>query len=84
MYELGDYSKEEHQQIGKLLQECKFQLAILVGEDMKYAHEVIPNSRYFTTKAEVVKFLDENPVSDATILLKASRGIGLETLVSQF
>ena len=37
MYELGKYSKEEHQQIGRLLEECRFQITILVGEDMKYA-----------------------------------------------
>ena len=84
MYELGDFSREEHQQIGRLLEKYRFQLTILVGEDMKYAHKEIPASLHFETKTGVDRYLEENPVSDSTILLKASRGIGLETLRTHF
>lgn len=80
MYELGNYSKEEHQNVGLLLDTYQFDDAFLVGEDMKYAKERFQNAHYFEDKKELVHYLESNPIIDSTILLKASRGIKLETL----
>jgi len=81
MFELGDYSVEEHSQIGKLLDRYRFDMTILVGEDMKYAHEQFRESIYFKEKFQVEKYLESYPITSSTILLKASRGIKLETLL---
>ncbi len=84
MFELGDYSEEEHKKIGEFVNTCHFDRCFFVGEEMQFAHPQVSGSLYFQLKADLAKYLDENPVRNATILMKASRGIGLETLLERF
>jgi UDP-N-acetylmuramoyl-tripeptide--D-alanyl-D-alanine ligase len=48
---------------------------------MKSAKTVIPAAHYFERKELLIEELKKNPIHDSTILVKASRGIGLETIV---
>jgi UDP-N-acetylmuramoyl-tripeptide--D-alanyl-D-alanine ligase len=48
---------------------------------MKFAKEEFPSALLFETKDELVAGLKNNPIKDSVILVKASRGIGLETVV---
>jgi UDP-N-acetylmuramoyl-tripeptide--D-alanyl-D-alanine ligase len=81
MFELEDEAQKEHQQIGKLIREKNFDQVYLCGTLFKAALHEIPTAKYFTKKEELIEELKQFPVSQATILVKASRGIGLETVV---
>ena len=74
MLELGDYSVSEHKIIVDLIKELKLE-AILIGEEFsKISQGALKN------REEFEKFLKSNPIQNKTILLKGSRGIGLEKL----
>lgn len=81
MFELEDDAEAEHKAIGKLLADKKFNAVYLCGKLMKAAATEIPLAQYFEKIEDLLKALQQNPLSNATILIKASRGIGLETVV---
>jgi UDP-N-acetylmuramoyl-tripeptide--D-alanyl-D-alanine ligase len=81
MFELEEEAEHEHQRIGELLKEKKFDRAYLCGQLMKSAKASFPEVRYFEHKDLLMADLKANPITDSTILVKASRGIGLETIV---
>jgi UDP-N-acetylmuramoyl-tripeptide--D-alanyl-D-alanine ligase len=82
MRELGKESKREHVLIVQLVEELQLK-CITVGEEFL----ILKNSTIsyqFKTTQEAKDFLIENPLSNALILLKGSRGIGLEKLEEVF
>ena len=81
MFELEEEAEKEHQRIGELLHAKKFDRAYLCGQLMKSAKANFAEARYFESKDLLIAELKANPISDSTILVKASRGIGLETIV---
>ncbi len=81
MFELERESELEHRALGKLLNEKKFNQVLLCGGLMHWAKEECPQALHFQTKHSLVHFLKDNPVRNATVLIKASRGIGLESIL---
>ncbi|HEY3429918.1 MAG TPA: UDP-N-acetylmuramoyl-tripeptide--D-alanyl-D-alanine ligase [Cyclobacteriaceae bacterium] len=81
MFELEDEAETEHMAIGKLLSQQNFNAVYLCGGLMKSAAKEIPSAHYFEKKEDLLKMLQQNPLSNSTILVKASRGIGLEAVV---
>ena len=81
MFELEGEADKEHQAIGKLIKEKDFKDVYLCGSLFKAALREIPRAKYFPKKEELILELKQYPVREATILIKASRGIGLETIV---
>lgn len=82
MRELGKESKREHELIVQLVEELQLK-CITVGEEfLNLKNSTI--SYQFKTTQEAKDFLAENPLSNALILLKGSRGIGLEKLEELF
>lgn len=81
MLELGDQSQYEHQQIGELLNQNKIDECLLVGPLMKDAHERLSQSKHFANKDELSDYLKKNKIEAQTVLLKASRGMSLESIV---
>lgn len=81
MFELEDEAAREHQTIGRLIKEKGFTDVYLCGALFKPALHEIPFAKYFIEKADLVKELQQYPIQHATVLVKASRGIGLETIV---
>lgn len=75
MLELGDYSKKEHQNIISLCNTLGLSCYFIGSEFKNSKNESFKNRHVFE------EFLKNNPISDKTILLKGSRGIGLENLV---
>ncbi len=81
MFELGTESAEEHQKIMNLIRFLKVP-AICIGERFQQANPgTDPLVQSFLNKEEARNYLAINPMSNKLILLKGSRGIGLETLV---
>lgn len=81
MFELGNDTVPEHSQIGEKLKELNIQNAIFCGESMRYAYDAFGHGNYMKTKDLLIEHLKENKFSDATILIKASRGMALEDVV---
>ena len=81
MFELEEEAEAEHRSIGKLLGKLVFEKVLLCGRLMKFAKEEYPSALLFETKDELISGLKNSPIRDSVILVKASRGIGLETVV---
>jgi UDP-N-acetylmuramoyl-tripeptide--D-alanyl-D-alanine ligase len=81
MYELGNESEAEHAALGKLIAECSFDIVILAGQDMKFALGALPKAYYIPDKFSLHNWLMDHPMTDTHILVKGSRGMGLESVV---
>jgi UDP-N-acetylmuramoyl-tripeptide--D-alanyl-D-alanine ligase len=78
MRELGAESLAEHTAILNMATEMEFDQIITVGEQFQ---AVAKSPLSFCTTAELTDYLKDNPVTSKNILLKASRGIGLEKVL---
>ncbi len=81
MFELEGEADKEHQAIGALIKEKGFDKVYLCGSMFKAALREIPHAKYFEKKDQLALELKQYPITNATVLVKASRGIGLETVV---
>ena len=83
MFELGEYSGEEHQKLVDLLIENKFNNVILVGEEFYKLPEkdpIVSGFVKFKTTLECKEYLLKKQVSGNTILIKGSRSMKMEIL----
>jgi len=83
MFELGDITVEEHKSIGRMTNKAGFQEVIFCGESMQYAKEENDNSRYFKTRSELEKYIQNHIFEDSLILIKGSRGMALEIIAQK-
>jgi len=81
MNELGTYSKQEHQNLGKLLAKYNFEKIILYGDEMQAALEFVPKAYFFTDKFSLHNWLKDNNFSDYFVLIKGSRGTKMESIL---
>lgn len=81
MYELEEESETEHKKIADWISINKIDEALLCGELIKSAVQHGLPIRHFNTKVDLIGFLKSRPVTEATILVKASRGMALESVV---
>ena len=80
MLELGEAAGEAHREVVDLLETAGFREVILVGSS--FANTEVPGSYHvFSSAAECAGWLEEHSLRDRMILLKGSRGIGLEELL---
>ena len=78
MKELGDVSIQEHKRVFDLLQSKDFEKIVLIGKEYK---EVVNDKvEYFEDSLEFKQFLLNNPIKQATILIKGSRSTKMEVL----
>ncbi len=78
MFELGEYSRNEHQKLIELLKENKFEQVMLVGNEFFNLND--PAFKFFKTTEECRRYLQEQQVSGSTVLIKGSRGMKMEQL----
>ncbi len=83
MFELGAISDEEHANIGRLTLKSGLDEIYFCGERMYLAHTANPKSLYFKNKSALEDFLRGKKFHESTILIKASRGMQLESIVNQ-
>lgn len=81
MFELEEEAEAEHRAIGRLLKQKNFDRVYLCGKLMHSAQQEFPNAILFEKKDDLISELKKNPIQNSTVLVKASRGIGLETVV---
>jgi len=80
MFELGAESRSEHEAILTLLKDFSFSEVLLIGPRFG---EVAQDSgfRCFDTTDNAYEWLVSNPITNASILVKGSRGMKLEKLI---
>ncbi|MGB3618181.1 MAG: UDP-N-acetylmuramoyl-tripeptide--D-alanyl-D-alanine ligase, partial [Catalinimonas sp.] len=81
MLEMGAESETEHRALGELLRDLRFDLVLLCGEETHHTHAAAPGSHHFTDRAALLAWLEAHPPQGAHVLLKGSRGLGLERVV---
>ena len=81
MFELGADSPDEHRKLGDLLASLGFDEVILCGKEMQVAAEQHPEFEYFESKEALINWLQQHPFRETHLLIKGSRGMGLESLL---
>lgn len=81
MLELGEYSEQEHRRIIDDLLSMHFQTVAVVGQAYGKVVQASDNIPHFPDVERLKQWFEEQNMEHSTILLKGSRGIGLERLV---
>jgi UDP-N-acetylmuramoyl-tripeptide--D-alanyl-D-alanine ligase len=84
MLELGDTSIKEHQNIIQFISEKNYMHVFLVGKWFNKAlsyEDASANIKGFGDTKELISFLSDTPIKYSTILIKASRSLGLEKII---
>ena len=90
MKELGKYSLKYHRELGKYLLKNKFDMAYLIGKEIKETYKVLKdkkeNVKYFLSadlaKSEINRILKDK--SGFYVLFKASRSMHFENLLDKY
>jgi len=82
MFELGHESETEHANIVSVVKSLGFQKAIFLGKE--YFKVKTPDFTFYQTKDEFTSQTNPSELYNHTILIKGSRGMGLETLMGWF
>ncbi|GGG81321.1 UDP-N-acetylmuramoyl-tripeptide--D-alanyl-D-alanine ligase [Parapedobacter pyrenivorans] len=80
MFELGAESHTEHHQVVQHALSLEVYRLIFVGE--AFFEHCFAGAEFYKTTAEAQAMLQQQPITDALVLLKASRGMAFEQLVS--
>ncbi|MBW4888314.1 UDP-N-acetylmuramoyl-tripeptide--D-alanyl-D-alanine ligase [Mucilaginibacter sp. HMF5004] len=83
MFELGDESPAEHTAIINKAMVTPVDERIFIGEEF-YRQKGETNAIFFRDADEAITALKAQPVKNATVLIKGSRGMALERLVNLF
>jgi UDP-N-acetylmuramoyl-tripeptide--D-alanyl-D-alanine ligase len=91
MFEMGDEAAAEHEGVIKKAMETPVDERIFIGKEFQKAEKTINHgpwsmvsSTFYTTAEDAIAGLKANPIKNATILIKGSRGMALERLVELF
>jgi UDP-N-acetylmuramoyl-tripeptide--D-alanyl-D-alanine ligase len=79
MLELGEKSEEEHKKILEEVLAYKFSMSILVGPVFEKV-SAKSGVKSFHDKGKLIEYLKNEPVKGKTVLIKGSRGMGLEKI----
>ena len=85
--ELGEFSKDIHKEMGKVLLESNLDYIVTIGNDTRYSDEYLKengynNVRHFDKESDSYKFLDSLLKEGDIVLLKGSHGINLKNVVN--
>ncbi len=78
MFELGDTSADEHQQIADLAAQLNFDMVFLVGKNFDSTNTPLATFESFDRLSD---YLKEHPIEKSNLLIKGSRGMALERLL---
>ncbi len=79
MFELGEYSEQEHQQIVEQVTDSSFK-GVFVGKQFK-ALENNSDNLFFSKVEEAKDWFKTTDLSNCWVLIKGSRGMALETIL---
>lgn len=78
MKEMGSAEKEEHQALVDLASTLHFKNVLLVGEEFKNTNH---SFLWFADSEKAAAYIQNNPIKDAVILVKGSRGSKMEKIL---
>ncbi|MFR9603520.1 MAG: UDP-N-acetylmuramoyl-tripeptide--D-alanyl-D-alanine ligase [Rikenellaceae bacterium] len=85
MYELGGWSREEHQRVIRLAASQRGVEVLLVGSNFAEAYKELGDLsmdvRLFGARADLEGYLSASVYCSSMILIKGSRGVGLEQII---
>lgn len=84
MFELGDFSPKKHREVIDLVQNMNLAQAFFCGKafySSKNAYQPNQLFHFFETKEILKQYLQHNTLKNNCLLIKGSRGIGLESLI---
>lgn len=82
MFEMGDEAEAEHRSILEKALAADFNQRIFIGEEFYKLQGA--NATFYRTAEDAISALQAAPITHATVLIKGSRGMTLERLVSLF
>lgn len=86
MLELGEKSKELHEEVGRYVSEKGIDMLLTYGEQSQFTAKAVTNGKTvchsFSDKGELTKKLLETLEKDDVVLFKASRGMKLEEVIN--
>lgn len=87
MLELGTYSKELHEEVGKYVSDKNIDVLVCVGKESKYmfdkAKEVMNQVYYYTCNNDLINDLDDILLNDDVVLVKGSHSMNLKEVVEK-
>ena len=81
MFELGEYSHDEHQNIANLAASLDPDFLFLIGEEFAQVHT--DKGRQFKTTQEAILHLEKESFKQSVILIKGSNGMNFQSLFDQ-
>jgi len=85
MFEMGEGSAAEHAAVINKALEADVNERIFIGKDFFEAGKTMGNKpAFYLTAEDAIAGIKANPIKNATILIKGSRGMALERLVELF
>ena len=88
MFEMGGESAAEHEAIIKKAMETQVDERIFIGGEFASQKSEVGSRKseaiFYTTAEDAIAGLKANPIKNATVLIKGSRGMALERLVELF
>ena len=81
MFELGSEAESEHQKIATMAVESSIDRVYLIGKNFFKITVNNPKLQIFETYENFKEFLTKEKIENATILIKASRGMALERVL---
>ena len=89
MFEMGEESAEEHKAVIKKALETPVDERIFIGKEFYGVSPEVrksesPEATFYLTVEDAIAGLKANPIKNATVLIKGSRGMALERLVELF
>lgn len=80
MFELGEEAGKEHQLILEKAMKINASRRILIGKEF-FKSDGVSGAEFYKTTTDASDSMKQNPIRNATILLKGSRGMKLESLL---
>ena len=81
MFEIGSDSAKEHQHIADLVQKIKIKKVYLIGQNFSKTEVRNVNTVQYSSFEEFKNNFKQAEINDATVLIKASRGMSLERVL---
>jgi UDP-N-acetylmuramoyl-tripeptide--D-alanyl-D-alanine ligase len=81
MLELGTYSQQAHEELGRLVASFQFDKVVLYGKEIQAALRHLPAAYYFPDKFSLHNWLSDQHWHGYHILIKGSRGMQLESVL---